>query len=166
MLVRPTVLLFVGRTNGVRVTLVEDVPERLSTKASWLISQLAVHTRRLVYDGFASAGVRGYHYRVLAALQEFGVASQIELARRCGMDRSDIVAAINELAEQGHVERAPDPSDRRRNLVTITKSGGQHLRRLDRAINKVQDELLAPLSTQDRSVLVDLLTRLLAHHER
>jgi DNA-binding MarR family transcriptional regulator len=142
------------------------VPERLSTKASWLISQLAVHTRRLVHDGFAEAGVRGYHYRVLAALQEFGVASQIELARRCGMDRSDIVATINELVEQGHVEREPDPADRRRNLVTLTKPGARHLRRLDRAIDGVQDELLAPLSSQDRSVLVDLLTRLLAHHER
>jgi len=76
MLVGPTIQMFVGDANGVRVAIMEDVPERLSTKASWLISQLAVHTRRLVYDGFASAGVRGYHYRVLAALPEFGGASQ------------------------------------------------------------------------------------------
>ncbi|WP_329374258.1 MarR family winged helix-turn-helix transcriptional regulator [Streptomyces sp. NBC_01483] len=36
------------------------------------------------------------------------------------MDRSDVVPAINELAEQGCVERTPDPVDRRRNRVTIT----------------------------------------------
>ncbi|WP_323139501.1 MULTISPECIES: MarR family winged helix-turn-helix transcriptional regulator [unclassified Streptomyces] len=60
------------------------------------------------------------HYRILAALDEFGVAGQTELGRRCSMDRSDVVAAINELAEQGCVERTPDPVDRRRNRVTIT----------------------------------------------
>lgn len=144
---------------------VEDVPERLVGKPSWLITQLAVRTHRLVFDGFAAAGARGYHYRILAALQEFGVVSQIELARRCGIDRSDVVAAINELAEQDFVERTPDPADRRRNLISITKVGERHLRRLDRAIDKVQDELLQPLSTEDRKVLVGLLTRLLAHHE-
>lgn len=140
------------------------MPERLAGKASWLIAQLAMHTQRLVFDAFAAAGARGYHYRILAALQEFGVTSQIELARRCGMDRSDVVAAINELAEQDFVERTTDPGDRRRNLISITKAGERHLRRLDRAIDKVQDDLLEPLSTEDRQVLIGLLTRLLTHH--
>lgn len=140
------------------------MPERLASRPSWLVSQLAVHTHRLVFDGFADAGVRGYHYRILAALQEFGVASQIELARRCGMDRSDVVAAINELVERGLVEREPDPSDRRRNLISITKAGERDLRRLDRVIDRIQDSLLEPLSVGDRQVLVGLLTRLLAHH--
>ena len=143
---------------------VDDTPERLIGRPSWLISQLATHVRRLIHDGFAEAGARGYHYRILAALQEFGVSSQIELARRVDMDRSDVVAAINELAEQGHVERSPDPDDRRRNLVTITKAGERHLRRLDRTLDKVQDELMAPLSAEDRQVLSQLLTRLLVHH--
>jgi DNA-binding MarR family transcriptional regulator len=143
---------------------VEDAPERLASRTSWLITQLAVHTHRLVLDGFAAVGARGYHYRVLATLYEFGVESQIELARRCGMDRSDVVAAINELAEQDFVERAPDPGDRRRNLISITRAGERHLRRLDRAIDKVQDDLLQPLPTEDRRVLADLLTRLLTYH--
>jgi DNA-binding MarR family transcriptional regulator len=146
------------------VIVVEDIPERLSGKPSWLITQLAAHVRRLVYDGFADVGARGYHYRILAALQEFGVASQIELARRCAMDRSDVVAAINELVDDDYVERTPDPDDRRRNLVTITKGGERQLRRLDRNLDKVQDELLAPLSAEDRQVLARLLTRLLVHH--
>jgi MarR family transcriptional regulator, lower aerobic nicotinate degradation pathway regulator len=148
------------------VSFVDDVPERLITKPSWLITQLATHTHRLVHAGFVAAEARGYHYRVLATLHEFGGSSQIELGRRCVMDRSDVVAAINELAEQGYVERTPDPEDRRRNLVTITKAGVRQLRRLDRTLDAVQDDLLTPLSTQDRSVLVDLLTRLLAHHAR
>jgi DNA-binding MarR family transcriptional regulator len=143
---------------------VDEIPDRLTTKTSWLITQLAGHARRLVSDGFAVAGARRYHYRILAALREFGAASQADLGRRCGVDRSDVVAAINELAEQGFVERAPDPADRRRNTVTLTAAGGRHLRRMDRALDRVQDDLLAPLSAQDRRTLTRLLTQLLTHH--
>jgi DNA-binding MarR family transcriptional regulator len=146
------------------VTAVEDVPERLQAKPSWLLTQLAVHAHRLASDGFAEAGARGYHYRILAALHEFGPASQAELGRRGAMDRSDVVAAINELAEQGFVERTPDPDDRRRNIVTLTNAGQRQLRRLDVALDKAQDILLGPLAAEDRRTLTDLLTRLLAHH--
>ncbi|WP_330230555.1 MarR family transcriptional regulator [Nocardia sp. NBC_00508] len=144
----------------------EETPARLTVKPSWLLTQLAVHAHRLASDGFGEAGARGYHYRILAALDEFGVASQAELGRRCNMDRSDVVAAINELAEPGFVERAPDPGDRRRNIVSLTEAGERQLRRLDRALDKVQDDLLVPLSAEDRTNLTRLLTRLLTHHQR
>jgi len=144
---------------------VEGIPERLTSKPSWLITQLATYTRRLVSDGHAEVGAGAYHYRILAALEEFGTSSQADLARRGTLDRSDVVAAINELAEQGFVERTPDPDDRRRNLIHLTRAGAQHLRRMDRALDQVQDEVLEPLSTEERQTLTSLLTRLLAHHQ-
>ena len=140
------------------------IPERLTTKPTWLVTQLATYARRLVSDGQAEVGARAYHYRVLAALHEFGRSSQADLARRGNLDRSDVVAAIDELAEQGFVERTPDPDDRRRNLVRLTRAGAQQLRRLDRSLDRVQDRLLAPLSVDERDALTRLLTRLLAYH--
>ena len=65
---------------------------------------------------------------------------------------------------QGHVERAPDPGDRRRNVVSITRAGDRQLRRLDRAIEQVQEELLEPLSPAERTRFTGLLNRLLDHH--
>jgi DNA-binding MarR family transcriptional regulator len=144
---------------------VEETPARLAATPSWLLTQLAVHAHRLSSDGFGEVGARGYHFRILAALDEFGVASQAELGRRCNMDRSDVVAAINELAEQGLVERTPDPNDRRRNMVTLTTAGDRQLRRMGRALDKVQDELLRPLPAEDRQTLTRLLTQLLTHHQ-
>jgi DNA-binding MarR family transcriptional regulator len=142
----------------------DATPARLTQKPSWLISQISMHARRLLAEGLAAAGARGYHYRLLAALHEFGPASQASLGRRTDMDRSDVVAALNELAGPGLVERVPDPADRRRNIVTITPAGTAHLRRLDRLLAGVQDELLAPLSPAERTTLIDLLTRVLEHH--
>jgi DNA-binding MarR family transcriptional regulator len=143
----------------------DEIPERLTAKPSWLVTQLAVHVRRLVSDGFAAAGARGYHYRILAALDEFGPASQAELGRRCRVDRSDVVTAVGALAEMGFVDRTPDPDHGRRNRVTLTEAGLRQLRRMDEVLDGVQDELLAPLSAEDRRTLTRLLRQVLAHHE-
>lgn len=143
----------------------EETPDRLSTRPSWLITQLSTHVRRMVTDGFADADVRGYHYRLLAALQEFGPASQADLGRQCRIDRSDVVQAINELAGDGLVERTADPTDGRRNIVTVTTAGKRRLRKLDRVLDRVQGEVLAPLSGAEREVLTDTLRRLLDHHD-
>ncbi|MFE2755531.1 MarR family winged helix-turn-helix transcriptional regulator [Actinosynnema sp. NPDC059335] len=139
-------------------------PRRLRGTASWLLGQTTTHAHRLVSEGFGAVGARRYHYSLLAALDEFGPASQAELGRRGGVDRSDVVATVNELAERGHVERRPDPGDRRRNIVTITPAGVAHLRHLDRVLGQAQDALLAPLSAAEREELVRMLTAVLEHH--
>jgi DNA-binding MarR family transcriptional regulator len=145
-------------------------PARLRRLPSWLINQTAVPAHRLVAEGLAAeptlAWATRYHYSLLAALEEFGPASQAALGRRCGIDRSDVVAVINELVDRKLVERASDPDDRRRNIITITPAGIQQLRRLDALLTQIQDELLAPLSTDERDQLARLLTRVLDHHAR
>jgi DNA-binding MarR family transcriptional regulator len=135
--------------------------KRLADKPTWLISRAFAHSHRLLTEGFAGAGVRGYHYRLLAALEEFGPASQATLGRRTNIDRSDVVAALNDLAERGHIQRTADPGDRRRNVITITPAGSEQLRTLDQILDEVQEKLLAPLSAADRKRLIGLLTRLL-----
>jgi MarR family transcriptional regulator, lower aerobic nicotinate degradation pathway regulator len=139
-------------------------PAALTQKPTWLISEVARVAHRLVADTLATAGSRGYHYRLLAALQEFGPASQASLGRHTGMDRSDVVASVNELAGRGLASRAPDPADRRRNVITITPAGAAHLRRLEELLASVQDHLAAPLSPAERHQLTRLLTQILDHH--
>jgi MarR family transcriptional regulator, lower aerobic nicotinate degradation pathway regulator len=64
----------------------------------------------------------------------------------------------------GSAGGAPDPADRRRNVISITPAGTAHLRRLDELLDGVQDELLAPLSPAERQQLTRLLNRILDHH--
>ena len=139
-------------------------PAVLTQKPSWLVSEVSRVAHRLLTGKLATAGSRGYHYRLLAALQEFGPASQATLGRRTGMDRSDVVAAVNELVGRGLADRSPDPADGRRNIITITPAGTAHLRRLEELLDDVQNELLAPLSPAERQQLIHLLTRILERH--
>ena len=128
---------------------------------SWLLTQTGAHAGRLVTERFAEIGARGYHYRLLEQLVA-GPASQAELGRRTGIHFSDVVAALNELADGGYLERRPDPADKRRNVVTITPAGRRRLTELAATVAAIQDELLAPLSAAERTELVRLLTLLRA----
>ncbi|MFC3451564.1 MarR family winged helix-turn-helix transcriptional regulator [Amycolatopsis speibonae] len=145
----------------------EDEPyARWRDLPSWLLTQTANHAHRLVTDGFSAVDARGYHFRVLATLDESGPASQATLGRRSGIHVSEMVATINELAERELVERAPDPADRRRNVISLTAAGERQLRRLEKQLAERQDELLAPLSAAERERFAALLTKLLEHHDR
>lgn len=127
---------------------------------TWMVGRVAARCSRLLTDALAEAGVRGYHYRLLVALDEFGPLSQITLANRTSIDRSDVVATLNDLAESGSIERSPDPDDGRRNVVTITPAGVKQLRALDAIVDEVQDRLLSSLSSSERRQLLGLLTRI------
>ncbi len=142
----------------------EATPALLMAKPTWLVSQVSWHAHRLLAARLADAGARGYHVRVLAALAEFGPASQASLGRRVEMDRSDVTAAVGELAAGGFAERTADAGDRRRNVVTITDAGRARLAYLDALLDGVQAELLEPLSDEERATLTGLLARVLGHH--
>ncbi len=138
-----------------------ETPTRLRGKPSWLISKASARAHRLIAEAMAAVDGRAYHFAILAALDEFGPDSQVRIGQRCGIDQSDMHAMLNELTEQGHVARAPDPEDRRRNLITLTPAGRQRLEELDTTLCEVQDNLLSALSATERDCLAVLLTRVL-----
>lgn len=143
----------------------EQTPSALTQLPSWLLTQSAAQAHRIVTESFAAGGARAYHFRLLATLVEFGPASQAELGRRSSIDRSDVVAALNELEAEGYVERSPDPVDGRRNIITITTAGKRHQRRLTTLVGKAQEEIFAPLSATDRTRLSAILGKLLTYHQ-
>jgi DNA-binding MarR family transcriptional regulator len=133
---------------------------RIAGRPTWLLSRANARSQSLLTDAFAAEGVRGYHFRLLAALDQYGPTSQAELGRHTGIDRSDVVATLNDLVGSGLAEREPDPVDRRRNIITITRRGATALERLDAVLAAVQDAVLAPLTPSERRILERLLAKL------
>ena len=143
---------------------IEDAPAPLRRLPSWLVSQAALLAQRTVSDRLGAVGGHRREFSLLTALDESGPDSQAALSRRCGIDRSDMVALVNDLALGGLLERRPDETDRRRNVVSLTAAGRERLQALREVIAAAQDELLAPLSASERERLVALLTTVLEHH--
>jgi DNA-binding MarR family transcriptional regulator len=99
---------------------------------------------------------------LLAALDDWGPASQAALGRGTGIDRSDVTAALVDLEGRGLVRRDVNQEDRRRNVVSITAAGAKHLEVLDGIVDGVQERLLAPLSEGERGQFVALMRRIAA----
>ena len=138
-------------------------PARLKDRPTWLISRAYARSSGLLNAGFEAhgGGLRGYHYRLLAALDEWGPASQADLGRSTGIDRSDVTAALAELESRNLIERAVDPENKRRNIVTLTPLGVGRLLDLVIVVGTIQDELLAPLTAPQRRQFITLISRLL-----
>jgi DNA-binding MarR family transcriptional regulator len=75
-----------------------------------------------------------------------------------------MVALVNALSRDGLLAKRPDPSDRRRNVISLTAAGRRRLRSLDTAVGRLQDALLAALSAAERRQLVALLGRVVEDH--
>jgi MarR family transcriptional regulator, lower aerobic nicotinate degradation pathway regulator len=145
-----------------RVPLVDGGPGRMRDRPTWLISRAYARATGLLQEGFAQGGdgLRGYHYRLLAALDEGGPASQAALGRGTGIDRSDVTAALVELEERGLVQRDVNQADRRRNVVSITAAGARRLEVLDVVVDEIQERMLAPLSEGERRQFITLMRRI------
>lgn len=137
-------------------------PDRLKDRPTWLLGRAAARASALLASGFEASGdgLRGYHYRLLAALDQFGPASQADLGRDAGIDRSDVTVVLTQMEERGLVVREVDSSNRRRKIVSITKAGTAKLRELDEVLDGIQERLLAPLSPAQRVQFAKIMTRL------
>ena len=77
---------------------VEGAPSRLRALPSWLLGQVSVRARRVVGDVLAQEGVHRSQFALMASLDEFGPLSQTALSDRSGLDRSDVVRWVDDLA--------------------------------------------------------------------
>ncbi|HXT17590.1 MAG TPA: MarR family transcriptional regulator [Gemmatimonadaceae bacterium] len=101
----------------------------------------------------AAAGISAAQLFVLQQLSDGAELSLNELAERTLTDRSSVAAVVDRLQIQHLVDRATDPSDRRRAVVRITPAGGRILRR---APDAPTTALLAALRRLERRELTAL----------
>jgi DNA-binding MarR family transcriptional regulator len=140
-----------------------SLPAGLVADLGWLLAKaLRAHAqvRDATLAGFPG-GPRGY--LVLQGAANNCAHKQIELARYLGIDRTVMVYLIDDLVKAGLVERRPDPSDRRNRLIVVTAQGEQRLATVTTELVSRDDVLLAPLTTDERDGLRDMLRRVTAH---
>ena len=86
--------------------------------------------------------------------------TQQQLSELTGIDRSSMVAVLDDLERLGLAERRPDPHDRRKRSIHLTPKGKRVRERCEREGARLQEELLADLTPGERDELVRLLRKL------
>lgn len=105
-------------------------------------------------------GLSMWGYIVLLALDRSPVRTQAALAQAIGADKTRIIPVLDELQAQGHIERHPDPDDRRVRLLAVTKSGRAVKDAVQTAIQRGEERWLSTLSADDRRVFLQVLIEL------
>ena len=105
-------------------------------------------------------GLNGRQLAVLAVLGSAEPLSQLAAATKLGVDRTTMVALVDELEEKGLVERRRSAEDRRKNIVELTPAGKGALERGNEIHKAAEAVFLAPLTPVERELFVQILQRL------
>ncbi len=132
-------------------------PAALANRLGYLLKHAQLRLAELGALALAPFGINGRECAVLIVIDDAPPLSQLELARQMGIDRTTMVALIDELEAKALVERHPDPRDRRKNVVALTDSGRATLREARSAHDHAEERFLDGLSEQDSAHLKRIL---------
>ncbi|MBB6374797.1 DNA-binding MarR family transcriptional regulator [Pseudonocardia eucalypti] len=107
-------------------------------------------------------GLSMWGYVVLNALDGHPVRTQVALAESIGADKSRIIGVLDELEDNGLLERTRDPADRRARFVGITENGRRKRREVQDDIQRGEERVLAHLAPADRAAFLRALAVLSA----
>lgn len=150
-----------------RVTYVTEpplLPGPLRERTSFVLIRLANLLRQECAEKLLPLGLSQHQHAILLVLAEFGPAVQKDVAARLGLDGGDLVAFLDGLQRAGLITRDRDPSDRRRQILTITGDGREALRRAEQLFEDVDGSVLAHLDAGQRTELTRLARAVLTAH--
>jgi DNA-binding MarR family transcriptional regulator len=113
----------------------------------------------------AAEDVTPVQFAILNAVMDTPGIDQITLAGRVAFDAATSGSVIGRLETKGWIKREPHPIDRRRKLLWLTPEGLAATLQMKTAVERVQENLLKPLSQEESQQLVALLSKLVAGHE-
>ncbi|MFF5727193.1 MarR family winged helix-turn-helix transcriptional regulator [[Kitasatospora] papulosa] len=106
-------------------------------------------------------GITPAQFRLLRTTAHYeGAPRMADLAERLDVVPRAVTTLVDGLEASGRVRRAPDPTNRRVVRVEITEEGRAVLRSMRAARKAAAEEILAPLTAEQREVLGGLLTAL------
>jgi DNA-binding MarR family transcriptional regulator len=109
----------------------------------------------------APLGINGREAAVLRAIDAGRPVSQGEIARAMDVDRTTMVALIDDLQLKGLVQRRQHPDDRRKNVVELTDAGRGAVERAAEAVGQAERDFLGPLSAAEAAQFKNTLRVLL-----
>ena len=142
-----------------------DRPEHELDAPPWLRVESTLmataHAIRSAYDHrLAPLGLTLSLASLLAYIAEFGPVNQTRAAEHLGQGRAATGTQVDRLQTLGHVERRPDPDDRRVWLVAVTGSGAELAAAIAEVDRELRAELRSGISRAERQALAALLVRL------
>jgi DNA-binding MarR family transcriptional regulator len=133
---------------------------RLEEQVGFLMRRAHQRATAIFNRQFATSGLSPVQFAALVKVRDEGRVSQNQLGRLVHLDPVTIMGVINRLADRDLIHRTPDPSDKRRTLLSITSTGLKLLEDMQAAGRQVSADTLEPLDEQEKAQFLKLLGKM------
>ena len=137
------------------------IPDVLAEREGAMLHKAATAARGLGEERLSAHGLDMRQFALLTVLAASGPMSQGELGEQMSIDRTTMVALVDEVEQAGLVRRERNRDDRRAYAVTLTPEGRRLQKRAEQTLDGVADEFFGRLTRQEREQLQGFLRRLL-----
>jgi len=101
-------------------------------------------------------------FSLLALIESNPGITQTRIARAFNLDKSTLSPVVETLVRAGFILRERSPDDGRAYALTLSPSGTEALAGKRRQIERQEEVMSAPLSREERALLLDMLDRMTA----
>jgi MarR family transcriptional regulator, lower aerobic nicotinate degradation pathway regulator len=137
-----------------------ELPPSMRDRIPFLLYRAAEASHALANQMLAEVDLSARQAGILTMVTESGPMTQKALGDALRIDRTTMVALIDDLEDKGYVTRQRHPRDRRAFLVHPTGAGRAAKTAAIRILDEQQRRYLAPLTPAERQQLGALLKRL------
>ena len=148
------------------------LPASLQRRLGAVLGWAAANAQEVANRALEPLGLNVKHFGVVTFLRhetepdpERGSLSQQAIGERLRIDRTTMVALIDDLERGGYVKRDRNPDDRRAYVITLTAAGKRAKSRAEKAVDEQALEFFGRLSEDERQELHRLLARLIERPE-
>lgn len=113
--------------------------------------RLEIDVRTVMGDRMHSLnlGISQMQMRALRAIWSSHDVTSQYIASTLKRDKAQVTRLINELVEQGLVEREPNPEDMRSKLLRLTEAGNHIFRQIEEVQQEVYSEMVKGIDESD-----------------
>lgn len=132
---------------------------RLDDQIGYLL-RLASQRHSIIFQNRISEGLTPTQFATLIRVAEQGEVSQNKLGRLAAIDIATIKGVVDRLKAKELLKTTPDPNDKRRSIISLTKAGQSLMGQLRQEGYWISQETLAPLKASEQKTLLALLKKI------
>lgn len=125
------------------------------------IGKLIKYYYSMLSEELKDLSIERYFYPLITIKNHACSSSQKILAEELGVDKVTMVRILDYLEEHQCISRNPNPKDRRVKRIELTEKGEKYTVRIEQAISRVDELLLAEVDKEEKKQLFHQLAKIL-----
>ena len=134
-------------------------PDRALPSLLYAVKQVELAVRARLDELLRPSGVTTLQYTALTVLERRDGLTSAQLARNSFVTAQTMTDLITGLERRELITRSPDPTHRRRLLISLTDHGRAFLTEYAERVDRIEERMVSDLTAEEQALLYDMLRR-------